>query len=114
MIAGVAFGVTVTWLRRQVTGQDAHGNDVTTWVETDIPSCVIAPRATFEDVQARDMAIFGLTLYITLPGYPIAPSDRIRYGGETYEIDGPVARWDSNPLTAGKGGIQASISHITG
>lgn len=114
MIATVAFGVTVTWLRREVAGKDSHGNDVATWVETDIPSCVIAPRATFEDVQARDMAIFGLTLYITRPGYPIAPADRIRYYGDTYEIDGPVARWDANPLTGGEGGLQASISYITG
>lgn len=112
MIAGVAFGVTVTWLHREVTGQDAHGNDVTTWTETDIDNCVLAPRATFEDVQGRDMAIFGLTLY-TPPGYDMQPADRIRVTGKTYEIDGPRADW-YNPLTAGQGGIQVSISYITG
>jgi hypothetical protein len=112
VITGVAFGETVTWLHRTVTGQDAHGNDITTWVETTIGNCALAPRATFEDVQARDMAIFGLTLY-TPPGYAMEPADRIKVAGNTYEIDGPVADW-YNPLTASRGGVQVSISHITG
>lgn len=112
MISANLFGITIIWLKRGDGTQDSHGNDVPTWTPQPIPGCAFAPRSTFEDNQGRDMTIFGGVVYLP-PGYAISSHDRFQIGADTYEIDGPPSHWDS-PKTGSRGGIQVSVSHITG
>ena len=112
-------GDTVTILRSgPATSQDIYGNDVPGAV-TEIPvlGCAVAPRdgtgaATNEIVDARDTVISGLTLYAPY-GTDIRATDRVRVGGDIYEVEGHVGTFRA-PFSGSTGPVVGALELVTG
>jgi hypothetical protein len=111
----VAHGDTVTLLRTEVAGRDRYGNDILQTTGTDIPGVAVWPRgarANGEDTNARDQVIIGITALIP-PGVTVASTDRIRWRGNEYEVDGEPGMWRSY-LTGFEGGTEVALLRVTG
>lgn len=111
-------GDTVTILRPGPATQDSYGNDVP-GAPTEIPvaGCGVAPRdstgsASNELTDARDTVISGLTLYAPY-GTDIRATDRVRVGGQLYEVEGLPGSFRS-PFTGSTGPVVASLELVTG
>ncbi|MFI1485785.1 hypothetical protein [Streptomyces sp. NPDC020747] len=111
-------GDTVTILRPGPSTRDVYQNDVPgPPVEIPIPGCAIAPRdgtgaGTNEIVDARDTVITGLTLYAPY-GTDIRATDRVRVGGDEYEVDGHSGSFRS-PFTGSTGPVVVALELVTG
>jgi hypothetical protein len=108
----VAFGKTVTLVRRSVSGQDADGNDTYAEQSIDRPGCVVEPRNSSELVQGQDLVIVGLTVYDPDPD-PYLTTDLVEVDGERYEVDGLPGNYRS-PFTATVGPQQVALTKYTG
>jgi hypothetical protein len=94
---------TVTRIRAATT-MDAHGNTILNWgaaSSTAIVGCGVQPLDGSENVLGRDAVTTLLKLYAP-PEADLLSSDRIQYGGATYEIDGNVQVLDALPALAHK------------
>lgn len=112
-MAGFPHGETVTIVRPGTPTQDQYGNDVPgAATEISVPGCAVAPRASSEDVQARDQVVEGLTVWMPA-GTDVRPTDRVRRGGLLFEIDGEAGEWNS-PFTGFAGPVQVALSRVTG
>lgn len=61
--------------------------------EFDIEGCSVQPRQSTEATDLRDTVTTGLVVFA--PGRPdILETDRIRYRGNLYAVDGEPAFWD--------------------
>lgn len=111
-------GDTVTILRPGAPSRDVYGNDVPgPPTEIPVPGCGIAPRdgtgaGSNEIVDARDTVITGLTLYAPY-GTDIRATDRIRVGGDLYEVEGLPGSFRS-PFTGSTGPVVAALELVTG
>ncbi|MGW2228288.1 hypothetical protein [Streptomyces formicae] len=112
-------GDTVTILRAAAaTTQDVYGNDVPGPVtEIPVPGCSVSPRdgtgpAANEILGDRDTVISGLTLYAPF-GTDIRATDRVRIGGEIYEVDGRAGTFRS-PFSGSTGPVVAALELVTG
>lgn len=114
------FGETVTLIRREVTGQNAGGDDVYTDVETDVDGAIISPRSSTgsvtlsTDTQSRDAVTVGLTVYLP-PGTDVEAVDRARVRGHLYEVEAgsEPGIWRS-PLTGWYPGVEIALTRTTG
>ena len=111
-------GDTVTILRPGPATQDAYGNDVP-GAPTEIPvgGCAVAPRdgtgaGPNEIVDARDTVIEGLMLYAPF-GTDIRATDRVRVGGDVYEVEGQPGSFRS-PFTGSTGPVVVALELVTG
>lgn len=113
-MSGFPAGETITVVRPgSVVGTDGYGNDVRgADVETDVAGCVVAPRASTENVEARDQIVEGLTVWLPA-GTDVRATDKIRRGGVLYEIDGAPGAWRS-PFTSLAAPTQVSLTRVTG
>lgn len=85
-------GHTVTVVRP--TGWDRHGDPLTGDPdETEVTGCSVQPASTTEDLDGRD-TVAGLWDLFTPAGVDIRATDRIRWRGELYEVDGAPQQWD--------------------
>lgn len=111
-------GDTITILRPGPPTRDAYNNDVPgTPTEIEVSGCGIAPRdntgsGANELTEARDTVISGLILYAPY-GTDIRATDRIRVGGELYEVVGLPGGFRS-PFTGSAGPVVAALELVTG
>lgn len=112
------FGETVTIVRPGPPTEDIYGNDVP-GAPTEIPlyGCAVAPRdgtgsASNELLDARDTVITGLTLYAP-HGTEIRATDKIRVGGDLYEVEGQPGSFRS-PFTGSTGPVVVALELVTG
>lgn len=90
---------TVTRLRA-VAGQDAYGDDSTSWGtpgEATIAGCSVQPAPGGEFTDQRDAVTTAWNLWAPADA-DLESTDRVRWGSDTYEIDGQVGVWDFPPL----------------
>lgn len=111
-------GETVTILRPGAPTRDKYGNDVP-GPDTEIPvsGCAVAPRdgsgsGDNELTDARDTVITGLSLWAP-HGTDIRATDRVRVGGEIYEVQGNSGSFQS-PFTGSTGPVVAALELVTG
>lgn len=81
---------TVTRLRGR--SRDAWGDLAGEDAETDIAGCSVQPLGGTEDTGAGDLVVTNLTL-VCPPGTDITATDRVRWGGSVYAVDGPPEPW---------------------
>ncbi|GHD70138.1 hypothetical protein GCM10010317_076800 [Streptomyces mirabilis] len=111
-------GEDVTVLRPGAPTQDRYGNDVPgPAAEIPVYGCAVAPRdgtgaGANEIIDARDTVIVGLTLYAPY-GTDIRATDRVRVGGELYEVDGQPGSFRS-PFTGSTGPVVVALELVTG
>jgi hypothetical protein len=117
-------GTPVTINTRQVTGQDALGNDQYTTVKSTQVNAVLAPlemklapRATrgasfAEELQGEWIVAAGYTCFLP-PGTVIGVLDQVIIDGETWRVSARPANWQS-PFTKVAGCVQVEINRVTG
>lgn len=113
-----AYAWTLTLLRTAVTGQDDYGNDVLGVVEVDVPGCAVWPRDSNgsggnEITGARDTVVIGYAAILPF-GTDVKATDRFRYLGNVYEVDGEPGVWGPSPLTGNVAGVQVALKRVTG
>lgn len=72
-----------------------HGATVLDWAAATthtVAGCSFQPTSGSEDRINRDAVTTVATVYAPA-GADVTDTDRIRFGGLTYDIDGPVRRW---------------------
>jgi hypothetical protein len=81
---------TVTVLRGKSRDNwgDGQGSDT----ETDVSGCSVQPTSASEDTDSGDLLITNVTAYLPA-GTDILATDRVRWLGDTYAVNGPPARW---------------------
>jgi len=101
---------TVTVVRAGTTND--HGAQVADWTAAtthQVAGCSIQPAAGSEDQTNRDAVTTTASLYGPVDA-DILDTDRIQYGGVTYEVNGPVRRWASGVLDH----TEATLRAVTG
>ena len=86
---------------RATTTTDSHGNEVRSWgtaTTSDISGCSMQPVTGSEANLGRDEVISRWKLFLP-PSADLLPSDRVRFEGVTYEVDGSVQKWDPSDVT---------------
>lgn len=105
-------GETVTVLTRSPAGRDAHGNEIWTWAERDVPGCIVWPSGSSEQTEARDTVTDRIN--VSFPyGTDVSAVSRMRVRGELYEVDGTPEQW-SSPLTGWRAGVLVRGVKVTG
>lgn len=107
------YSVTVTLLRRTVSGQDEYGNDTYDSTPVDIPFCVVAPGGSSENTQWTDQVSTAITVFFPY-GTAVSPYDGIMYRGVKYEIEGMPQEWEPSPFSGNTAPIQVRASVVTG
>lgn len=96
-MTGIAFHThTVTVLRGAAT-VDRYGDPIDGWstaTETEITGCRVQPAAGPEDTVDRNQITRRWLLFVP-PGADIRATDRVRWDGDDYDIDGEIRRWPS-------------------
>ena len=100
--------VTVVVVRPLVTEENRYGDTVIDWDQVQrrhVHRCKLAPSSSTEPRgEHRDGIVSGYTLHA--PDTDIEPTDRVEYGGDTYEIDGKPEVWPS--------GVVAQLRKVDG
>jgi len=95
---GISFHVeTVTRIRAPYVDGDRYGDEVRDWdnaTETTVSGGRLLPMVSAEDTIDREQ-IVRRWLYFAPPDADWLASDRLRWQGVVYEIDGEVRRWPS-------------------
>jgi hypothetical protein len=81
---------------RGVETEDEYHNTVIDWdtpAAATISGCSVQPGGGLQVNDSRE-AITTLFTVWAPEGSDVADTDRIRYAGTVYDIDGPVERWD--------------------
>lgn len=84
---------TIVLRKRQVTGRDDYGNDVTENVDTDVPWCSVTPTTSSEADDRGVPRVTGLHL-LAPPDTDVEAADAVVYRGREYEVDGEAGIWD--------------------
>jgi len=87
-------GVTVTLVRKTVTGQDEFGNDVYTSTNVDVWPCSVQPAASREVLAFADQITAQITVFFP-SNADITYVDAIIWNGNQYEITGVPDQWQS-------------------
>lgn len=79
------------------SGKDDYGNDTAgADVEFTVTGCSVQPGAGGEFDDQREATTTLFTVWAPLDPR-VFDTDRIRYDGTVYAVDGQVARWDFTP-----------------
>jgi hypothetical protein len=108
-----AFSVPVVLLSTAVTGRDEYGNDVREATETPVDALAVWPRASDEETQGRNTVIVGMTAVLPY-GTRVAATDRLRFDGKVWEIEGEPGVWGPSPFTGNVGGVEIALTRVTG
>lgn len=108
-----AFSVPVTLLSTAVTGRDEYGNDVREDTATDLDALAVWPRASDEQTQGRDTVIVGMTAVLPY-GTVVRATDRLRFDGQVWEIEGEPGVWGPSPFTGNVGGVEVALTRVEG
>ncbi|MCO6011417.1 hypothetical protein NE236_41355 [Actinoallomurus purpureus] len=82
---------TVTVVRP--AGQDPLGDPLPGSAETTVGGCFVQPRTSTEATDLRDTVITGLIAFLP-PGTDVRATDKIRFNGVLYAVDGDPDAWD--------------------
>jgi hypothetical protein len=103
--AGVILGSdTVTRLRGR--SRDNFGNLQGSDSELDVTGCSVQPVSASESTDRGELTIANLTLYAP-PGTDITATDRVRWQGDVYAVNGPPAVWRDE--TGAEDHVQAQL-----
>jgi hypothetical protein len=106
-------GVTVTFLRRTVSGTDERGDDVYTTTEDDVAGCSVSPGYSSETDQGSIMVQSGITVQAP-PDTDSSPVDALRLpDGSEWEVQGDSSQWQS-PFTTVKSFLKIKADRTTG
>lgn len=76
---------------------DRYGDTVPDWgtvTETLIEGAVVAPQPVVEETdQGRRGVVFEWMLWVVDEPVELDATDRVRYAGDVYEVEGHPARW---------------------
>lgn len=61
--------------------------------ETTVTGCFVQPRSSTEQTDMRDTVTTGLVAFMPA-GTDVLATDRIRWGGALYAVDGDPAAWE--------------------
>jgi hypothetical protein len=92
---------------------DDHGTSVRDWDHTTshtVTGCSVQPVTGSEDEINRAISVTTVALLFAPADADIADTDRIRYGGTTFEIEGSVRRYETGVLDH----LEISLSIVTG
>lgn len=95
------FGEHVVTVLRAPTDDDDYGNPARDWdaaTESEVTGCSVQPVQGDEETVARDTVVSRWRLYAP-DSTDLLASDRVRFEGDVYEVDGEVQRWDFPPLS---------------
>lgn len=90
---------TVTRLRG-VDGTDEYHNTTVDWATPatlDIPGCSVQPFPGMQVVDQREAITTLFSVWAPVDA-DVVDTDRIRYAGTDYDIDGSVQRWEIGTL----------------
>lgn len=90
---------TIVVLRASTAGDD-YGNSAPDWAtaaETTVEGCSVQPQIGLENTVGRDTVVPRWTLYAPDDADLLA-TDRVRFDGDDYEVDGEPQRWEFPPL----------------
>lgn len=81
---------TVTILRGETrnTSGDLVGSDT----ETEVPGCSVQPTSATESTDRGELLVTNATLFAPA-GSDVVATDRVRWLGDVYAVNGPPARW---------------------
>lgn len=88
---------TLTRLRGQ--SRDRFGDLAGTDDELDITGCSVQPTASSESTDRGELIITSLTVYMP-GGTDFVATDRARWLGDVYEVDGQPAGWSDQAANA--------------
>ena len=91
---------TVTVVRPGRKAGDYGTGTVPDWdnaTSTDYEGCSVQPVVGGEYTVDRDSTTTRWQAWVT-PEADVAPTDRVVWRGDTYDVDGDVQRWDFPPL----------------
>lgn len=94
-----AFATQTITVLRATTITD-HGNTVESWTSPashTVTGCSVQPARGDENRTNRDAITTDLIVYAPATA-DVLDDDRVLYGGVTYDIDGPVQRWQTGVL----------------
>jgi hypothetical protein len=100
---------TITRLRGQ--SRDAFGDVTGTDAELDITGCSVQPTSATESTDRGDLLITSMTVYLPA-GTDLLATDRARWLGDVYEVDGAPARWRDDLGTEDH--VQAQLKLVQG
>jgi hypothetical protein len=106
------YGVTVTVVRRTVSGRDEYGNDTYSSATEDISPCVIQPGSSSEVVQFTDQLSTDIVVYFPY-GTDVEYVDALIYNGIQYEVQGQPQSWLS-PFSGNTAPVEVRASKVTG
>lgn len=87
---------TITILRAPLE-RDGHGNDKRNWsaaAETPVTGCDAQPVGSQETLVNEDQVLLSYKVYAPA-GTDVVATDRVSYGGTTYDVFGEPERWRS-------------------
>lgn len=110
-------GITVTRLRAASEidpySQEAVETDWTSPASLDIPGCAFNPGRSAEPTQdARNAVITQPEVYAPF-GSDVLSGDRLVVHGDTYDVDGKPAAWQS-PFTGWEPGLVITLKEVEG
>lgn len=102
----VALGVHTVTVLRATTTEDDYGNPVRNWgsaTQTTVAGCSVQPVQSMgmdpgEVTVNRQTTISRWRLYAP-DGTDVQSTDRVRWDGDVYDVDGEPQRWDFPPLS---------------
>lgn len=101
---------TVTIVRP--VGQDRHGDPLPgDPSETQVSGCSVQPSSTTELTDGRDTVVSLWDLFLPA-GTDIRATDRVRFNGELFDVDGDPAPWDDDLARAHH--IEVRLRRVTG
>jgi hypothetical protein len=95
---------TVTILRGRT--RDNFGNLQGGDTGTDVTGCSVQPASSSELTDRGELTVANLTLYLPA-GTDILATDRVRWNGQVYAVNGPPNRW--NDETGTEDHVQAQL-----
>jgi hypothetical protein len=104
-------------IRRASMTSDRYGAKVRDWAHasvTTVEYCSVQPLNAIENDVDREYANTHMRLYAPA-GTDLVATDRVEYGGVTWEVDGEPFHWADpwNP-TSGDDHIEADLKRVTG
>jgi hypothetical protein len=86
-------GDTVTVIRNsEGSRRNTSGDLVGTDTETDVTGCSVQPTSGSELTDSGELVVTNLTAYLP-PGTDVLATDRVRWLGAVYAVNGPPALW---------------------
>jgi hypothetical protein len=106
------YGVTVTLVKRILSGQDASGNDTYTEKTLQVSNVVFVPGGASENLAFADQTNTIEQFYLPW-GTDVSAYDAIIFQGIEYEIQGVPSQWVS-PFSGRPSPIRVTATKISG